>query len=80
MLFANSGSDVDMSVPGARPHALLDYFAHTYHTASDVYDPDWNWTGAIADIQLYHAVGASFADGPEKPEWLDGAEFSRPRR
>ena len=74
---ASAGSGVDRVDGGkaAGQAAQDDYTAHRYHQPSDNYDPSWNWSGAVEDLNLYYAVGRDLADGHGWPQWYAGAEF-----
>jgi Zn-dependent M28 family amino/carboxypeptidase len=52
-----------------------EYRAQNYHKPSDEYSSDWDLTGAIADLQLYFAVGYRIANESTFPNWRDGTEF-----
>ncbi|MDQ0463966.1 Zn-dependent M28 family amino/carboxypeptidase [Caulobacter ginsengisoli] len=52
-----------------------DYFEKRYHQPDDEWSPDWDWSGAIADLQLYRAVGLELANSRRWPRWWPGAEF-----
>nr|WP_295661149.1 M20/M25/M40 family metallo-hydrolase [Polymorphobacter sp.] len=75
MLRASSGVDRLEGGKAAGQAAADDYTAHRYHQPSDNYDPTWNWSGAIEDLDLYYAVGRELADGHDWPNWYPGAEF-----
>lgn len=75
MLFASSGFDRGPSVPPTL--GLAGYFQHVYHTASDVFDPNWDWSGAVQDLQIYYAVGSSVARSADWPTWAAASEFHR---
>jgi Zn-dependent M28 family amino/carboxypeptidase len=74
-LFASSGMDRGLEPPPSQ--GLAAYFQIVYHTAQDVYDPNWNWEGAVQDLQLYYDVGRTIADGAAWPTWSPNAEFHR---
>ena len=75
MLRAGSGTDRVDGGTAAGQAAADDYTAHRYHQPSDNYDPQWNWAGAVEDLDLYYAVGRTLADGSGWPAWYAGAEF-----
>ena len=41
--------------------------------------PDWDLSGAVADMKLLVELGYRVAEGPKYPEWKPGSEF-RARR
>lgn len=51
------------------------YLANDYHTPSDEYDPAWDFSGAIEDLQLYYATGRLIVDSEAWPNWNVGTEF-----
>lgn len=52
-----------------------EYTAKNYHKPSDEYDPSWDLSGAVEDIELFYAVGAQIASGESTPQWNDTSEF-----
>ncbi|ADO71155.1 Peptidase, M28 (Aminopeptidase S) family [Stigmatella aurantiaca DW4/3-1] len=50
-----------------------------YHQPSDELRPEWDWTGAVEDTQLFFLLGAHVARTPEMPRWNKGDEFEAPR-
>ncbi len=74
----SAGSGVDRLNGGkaAGQAAADDYTAHRYHQPSDNYDPKWDWSGAVEDLDLYYAVGRKLADDPGLwPTWNAGNQF-----
>jgi len=55
------------------------YTREDYHKPSDVVKPDWDFSGAVEDMQLYFLVGYRVANEPKVPEWKPGAEFKAKR-
>jgi len=55
------------------------YTREDYHKPSDVVKPDWDFSGAVEDMQLYFLVGYRIANEPRMPEWKPGAEFKTKR-
>ena len=52
-----------------------DYTAHHYHQVSDEVDPNWDFSGAVQDVQLLFEVGYQVANGSKFPEWKADSEF-----
>ena len=50
-----------------------------YHQRSDEYDPNWDLSGAILDIQLLFYVGWLAADAEAMQSWTPGDEFEAAR-
>ncbi|MCB2013366.1 MAG: M28 family metallopeptidase [Sphingobium sp.] len=75
MIYAKNGDDL---VEGGKEAGLAILNAYTqdhYHAPSDEYDPDWNWEGVTADVQLYYDVGRALASTADWPNWVEGDEF-----
>ena len=51
------------------------YLSERYHQPADEFDATWDLTGAVADVLLYYAVGASVASSSAWPSWNEGTEF-----
>ena len=84
-----------IGVPAAYFHGGLDYIgrpegwgkkmreeweATTYHQPSDELKADWNYEGAIEDVQLYFYLGEKVAQADKMPEWNKGDEFEQARK
>jgi Zn-dependent M28 family amino/carboxypeptidase len=52
-----------------------DYRANRYHGPKDEYDPNWDWSGVMADLQLFYRIGRSLAMSDSWPNWMKGDEF-----
>lgn len=75
MLYAESGDDLIEGGVAAGKAKADDYTANRYHGPKDEYDPNWDWAGAVEDLQLYYAIGRELADGNQWPNWYSTAEF-----
>ncbi|MEX0298970.1 MAG: M28 family metallopeptidase [Kordiimonas sp.] len=51
------------------------FLANDYHTPSDEYDPSWDLSGAIEDLNLYYNTGRLVIDSELWPNWNEGSEF-----
>ena len=60
--------------PPAAPRRQ-DYRANRYHQPSDEYNPTWNWTGAIHELQIFYVIARQLADSGDWPNWNEGDEF-----
>src|SRR6266480_1371240 len=56
-----------------------DYTAHHYHQVSDEINPNWDFSGAVQDVDLLFEVGYQVANGDKFPEWKPGSEFKAKR-
>ncbi len=59
--------------------ASADYTVRRYHTPNDVFDPNWDLSGTLEDIQTLYLLGRNLADGDTWPDWYADSEF-RARR
>jgi Zn-dependent M28 family amino/carboxypeptidase len=75
MLYAESGEDLINGGLAAGRAAAEDYRANRYHQPSDEYDPNWDWSGAIRDLQIYYQIGRELAESDAWPNWYAGDEF-----
>jgi Zn-dependent M28 family amino/carboxypeptidase len=81
-------------VPALNPDAGIDYIGKSadysqkkrdeytnvdYHAPSDEMKPDWDFSGAVEDAQLFLAVGYRVANADKFPEWKPGNEFKATR-
>jgi Zn-dependent M28 family amino/carboxypeptidase len=56
-------------------HEMVDhYVAHDYHQVSDDVRSDWDFSGAVQDMQLLFQVGYDIAQGAT-PQWKADSEF-----
>ena len=75
MLYAEGGEDLVNGGTAAGRAAAEDYRRNRYHQPSDEYDPRWDWSGAIRDLQIYYMMGRELADSTAWPNWYQGDEF-----
>ena len=75
MLYAEGGEDLVNGGTAAGRAASEDYRKNRYHQPSDEYDPAWDWSGAIRDLQIYWMMGRELADSTAWPNWRQGDEF-----
>jgi Zn-dependent M28 family amino/carboxypeptidase len=50
-----------------------------YHQPTDEFDPSWDMSGAVEDLQLLFRLGLQVANGDRWPEWKPGTEFKAVR-
>lgn len=53
------------------------YLTENYHKPSDEYDPNWDLSGAIEDLQLLFKVGYRLSMESTFPNWREEAGFKR---
>ncbi len=75
MVYADSGEDMVNGGVAAGQAASEDYVANRYHKPQDEYDPNWNWGGAVQDLQIYYKIGRELANSQLWPNWYPSAEF-----
>lgn len=75
MVYAKSGEDQVNGGVTAGHAAAEDYTNNRYHKPQDEYDPNWTWTGAVQDLQLYYRIGRELANSKSWPNWYTSAEF-----
>ncbi|WP_419827053.1 M28 family peptidase [Sphingomonas sp.] len=81
LLLMGAGGGVDL-LNGGRAGGdkwVSDYTAHCYHQTCDLWSPDWDLRGAVADIEALRTVGWSLANSRAWPTWNDGSEFRAAR-
>lgn len=54
---------------------LKAYTANDYHKPTDEYDPSWNLSGAVQEVQLLFFMGNALANNRDFPDWNEGVEF-----
>lgn len=79
MLDAKSGLDRVNGGVAAGQAASEDYVANRYHKPQDEYDPAWDWSGAVQDLDVYYGLGRQLAQGKNWPNWYRNSEFRRVR-
>ncbi|MCH4894571.1 M28 family peptidase [Sphingomonas sp. SFZ2018-12] len=75
MLYFEGGDDLVKGGVAAGEAAAKDYETNRYHGPKDEFDPAWDWTGAMRDVQLYYDVGRALATTDAWPNWVAGDEF-----
>ncbi len=56
-----------------------DYLKHHYHQPSDEFNPNWDLSGPIQDLDAFYAFGLKLADSDAWPNWYKGNEFRATR-
>ena len=75
MLYTKAGIDSPTRGADHGRKWLEEYVANRYHKPSDEYDPAWDVSGTLQDLELYYAVGLEIANGTSWPNWREGSEF-----
>ena len=79
VLFTQVGQDKVDGGTAAGKAASDDYYAHHYHQPADKYDPNWDFSGVVEDVQALYAVGRRLADETTWPQWSADSEFRAAR-
>jgi Zn-dependent M28 family amino/carboxypeptidase len=79
MLYIDGGEDLIEGGTAAGAAAAKDYSTNRYHGPKDEYNPNWNWSGVMADLSLYYRIGRSLAMSTSWPNWVEGDEFRATR-
>ena len=78
-LIVGPGLDLIEGGRAAGLAASADYTAHRYHTPRDAFNPKWDLSGTLEDIQTLYLLGRNLADGDQWPQWYPDSQF-RARR
>ncbi len=73
----DNGGGYDLVVGGktAGQKVRDDYRLNHYHQPSDEYDPNWDLSGVVQDMEAFYTVGDQLANIEVWPNWYDGNEF-----
>lgn len=74
-LYIENGVNVIGKDPGYGQAIADEYTAKHYHAPSDQFDPKWDLSGAIDDLQLLFRVGKKLAYSDMVTKWKAGSEF-----
>jgi Zn-dependent M28 family amino/carboxypeptidase len=75
MLYAKLGNDLVNGGTAAGEAWAADYRTNRYHGPNDEYNPNWDWSGAIRELQIYYQIGRALAQTTAWPNWNEGDEF-----
>ena len=75
MLYIDGGEDLVEGGREAGAKIAADYTENRYHGPKDEFDESWNWSGVMADLQLFYRIGRMMAESTSWPNWNDGDEF-----
>ncbi|MBE5073973.1 M28 family peptidase [Erythrobacteraceae bacterium E2-1 Yellow Sea] len=75
MLYVDGGEDLVEGGREAGEKISKDYRDNRYHGPKDEYDESWDWSGVMADLQLYYRLGRMMAMSKSWPNWNEGDEF-----
>ena len=75
MLYIDGGEDLIEGGRAAGAAVAKDYTDNRYHGPKDEFNEDWDWSGVVADLQLYYRLGRMLAMSTSWPNWNEGDEF-----
>lgn len=78
-LYLNNGIDHETKGEEWTRQQQDDYTANRYHKPADEYDPNWDLSGAIQDLQLLYDIGDELANSEIWPNWNQGVAFKATR-
>jgi Zn-dependent M28 family amino/carboxypeptidase len=78
-IHSSSGTDYIGRPAGWGLQKRDEYVANEYHKPSDMIKPDWDMSGAVADVRLLLELGYKVAQSDSLPQWKEGAEFKAKR-
>ncbi|MEM7666816.1 MAG: M28 family metallopeptidase [Pseudomonadota bacterium] len=79
MLYIDGGEDLVEGGRDAGAAVAKDYTENRYHGPKDEFDESWDWSGVMADLQLFYRIGRSMAESSSWPNWNEGDEFKATR-
>ena len=79
MLYLDGGQDLIDGGKEAGAALAADYRANRYHGPKDEFDENWDWSGVMADLQLFYRLGRMMAMSTSWPNWNEGDEFKATR-
>ena len=75
MIYVDGGEDLIDGGVEAGAAVAEDYTNNRYHGPQDEFDPNWNWSGVMSDLQLFYRVGRMLGNSQSWPNWVEGDEF-----
>ncbi|MXO55850.1 M28 family metallopeptidase [Pontixanthobacter gangjinensis] len=79
MLYIDGGEDLVEGGTEAGKALADEYRANRYHGPKDEFNEDWDWSGVMADLQLFYRIGRMLAISESWPNWVEGDEFKATR-
>ncbi len=77
--YLQKGIDVVGKPPGFGSQQEEAYVKSDYHQPSDEFRENWDFSGAVEDIQLAYFLGCRVANAATMPHWNKGDEFEAAR-
>ncbi len=79
MLYIDGGEDLIDGGRAVGAAVAEEYTENRYHGPKDEFNEAWDWSGVMADLQLYYRIGRSMAMSKDWPNWNPGDEFKATR-
>ena len=79
MLYIDGGEDLVAGGTIAGAEVARDYTENRYHGPKDEYNPNWDWSGVMSDLELFYRIGRMLAESDSWPNWNPGDEFKATR-
>ncbi|OZA94071.1 M28 family metallopeptidase [Altererythrobacter sp. H2] len=74
-LYVDGGEDLAEGGREAGAALAAEYRDKRYHGPKDEFDENWDWSGVMADLQLFYRIGRMLAESASWPNWNEGDEF-----
>jgi Zn-dependent M28 family amino/carboxypeptidase len=78
--YLKTGTHVIGKPEGFGRQQIEAYEKNDYHQPSDDFRDNWDFSGAVEDVQLAFYLGCRVADAEEMPHWKPGDEFEAARK
>ena len=78
-LYADSGIEFVARPERWGTQMREEYTQTRYHKPQDEFDPSWDLSGAVEDLEAYFRVGLMIAAGADYPQWSAKSEFRQIR-
>nr|WP_225871586.1 M28 family metallopeptidase [Actirhodobacter atriluteus] len=78
-LYVDGGEDLVEGGIDAGAAVARDYTENRYHGPKDEFDPNWDWSGVMSDLQLFYRIGRMLGNSESWPNWVEGDEFKATR-
>ncbi|MBV9548290.1 MAG: M28 family peptidase [Alphaproteobacteria bacterium] len=70
-----AGRDLVVGGRAAGQKIADDYLDHRYHQPSDEFNPNWDLSGRVLDLQAYYIAGDTLANSERWPNYYKNSEF-----
>jgi Zn-dependent M28 family amino/carboxypeptidase len=74
-LYGRGGIDLREGGVEAGKAEATEYTAKRYHKTADEFDPGWDVSSPVEDVQAFYAVARRIADSDLRPQWSADSEF-----